>query len=162
MQAGNPRNHHHRKHSDTYRYIQLLPKKGLSPSFYFFSCLRPGSMFFFVLDVFSGDRKAWIIVAYEPLQKKLLGIWLTPEKKDHDELVKRFGRHPVYTDGALYYESACKIIGIEHHVYTFGSWLQYVLESVICTQIKDMTTSSHAERRVTKMIRKLVRTIKIE
>jgi len=28
-----------------------------------------------------GDGKAWIIVAYEPLQKKLLGIWLTSEKK---------------------------------------------------------------------------------
>jgi hypothetical protein len=33
------------------------------------------------------DRKAWIIVAYEPFHKKLLGIWLTPEKKDHNELV---------------------------------------------------------------------------
>jgi len=31
--------------------------------------------------VWVGDRKAWIIVAYEPLQKKLLGIWLTPDKK---------------------------------------------------------------------------------
>jgi len=34
------------------------------------------------------DRKALMIVAYEPLQKKLLGIWLTSEKKDHNELVK--------------------------------------------------------------------------
>jgi len=33
------------------------------------------------------DRKAWMIVAYEPLQRKLLGIWLTSEKKDHNELV---------------------------------------------------------------------------
>jgi len=39
-----------------------------------------------------------MIIAYEPFQKKLLGIWLTHEKKDHNELVKRFGRHPVYTD----------------------------------------------------------------
>jgi len=38
---------------------------------------------FFVLDVFNGDRKAWIIVSYKPFNKKLLGIWLTPEKKDH-------------------------------------------------------------------------------
>jgi len=74
-----------------------------------------------------GDRKAWIIVAYEPFHKKLLGIWLTSEKKDHiiacflKELVKRFGRHPVYTDGALYHDSTCRIIGLEHHVYTFGS-----------------------------------------
>jgi hypothetical protein len=48
-----------------------------------------------------------MIIAYEPFQKKLSGIWLTAEKKDHitayflKELVKRFGRHPVYTDGAL-------------------------------------------------------------
>jgi len=48
---------------------------------------------------------------------------LTSEKKKHNELVKRFGRHPVYTDGALYYESACRIIGLEHHVYTFDSWI---------------------------------------
>jgi len=95
------------------------------------------------------DRKAWIIVAYEPLQRKLLGIWLTSEKKDHviafflNELVKRFGKHPVYTDGALYYESACRILGLEHQVYTFGSWLHTVIESIICTQI----TTSHVERR---------------
>jgi len=25
------------------------------------------------------------------------------------------------------------------HVYTFGSWLHTVIESIICTQIKDMT-----------------------
>jgi len=37
--------------------------------------------------VWVGDGKAWVIVAYEPFQKKLLGIWLTPEKKDHNELV---------------------------------------------------------------------------
>jgi len=47
-----------------------------------------------------GDRKALIIVAYEPFHKKLLGIWLTSEKKDHviayflNEPVKRFGKHP--------------------------------------------------------------------
>jgi len=93
------------------------------------------------------DGKAWIIVAYEQFHKKLLGIRLTPEKKDHiiayflNELVKRFGKHPVYTDGALYYESACRILGLEHHVYTFGSWLHCVIESVICTQI----TTSHAQ-----------------
>jgi len=57
--------------------------------------------------VWVGDGKAWIIVAYEPFHRKLLGIWLTPEKKDHiiayflNELIKRFGKHPVYTDGAL-------------------------------------------------------------
>jgi len=37
--------------------------------------------------VWVGDGKAWVIVAYEPFQKKLLGIWLTPEKKDPNELV---------------------------------------------------------------------------
>jgi len=36
-----------------------------------------------------GDRRAWIIVAYEPFQKKLFGIWLTHEKKEHNELVKK-------------------------------------------------------------------------
>jgi len=86
-----------------------------------------------------------MIIAYEPFQKKLLGIWLTSEKKDYiiayflNELVKRFDKHPAYTDGTLYYESACRILGLEHDVYTFGSWLHTVIESVICTQIKDMT-----------------------
>jgi len=51
--------------------------------------------------VWVGYGKAWIIVAYEPLQRKLLGIWLTSEKRDHivayflKELVKRVGRHTV-------------------------------------------------------------------
>jgi len=39
--------------------------------------------------VWVGDGKACMIVAYEPFQKKLPGIWLTSEKKDHNELVKR-------------------------------------------------------------------------
>jgi len=143
--------------------------------------------------VFVGDRRAWMIVAYELFHKKLLGIWLTSEKKDHviacflNELVKRFGRYPVYTDGALYYESACRILGLEHHVYTFGSWLHTVIESVICTQIKDMTRTfdnyfpcmkkicmwEHVwsgiklrilfnEEETINMIRKLVGVIKIE
>jgi len=30
-----------------------------------------------------GDGKAWIIVAYEPFYRRLLGIWLTSEKKEH-------------------------------------------------------------------------------
>jgi len=38
-----------------------------------------------------------------------------------------------------HYESACSILGIEHYVYTFGSWPHTVIESVICTQI----TTSH-------------------
>jgi len=56
---------------------------------------------------------------------------LTPEKKDHNELFKRFGKNQVYTDGALYYDSAYRIIGLEHHVYTFCNWLHTVIESVI-------------------------------
>jgi len=33
--------------------------------------------------VFVGFRMVWMIVAYEPFQKKMLGIWLTSEKKNH-------------------------------------------------------------------------------
>jgi len=54
-------------------------------------------------------------------------------------------RKIAYTDSALYYESACRILGLEHHVYTFGSWLHTVIESVICTQIKDIITTSHED-----------------
>jgi len=77
-----------------------------------------------------------VIVAYEPLKRKLPGIRLTSEKKDHiiayflKELVKRFEDTQytlIYTDGVLYCESACRILGIEHHVYTFGSWLHSVI-----------------------------------
>ncbi|GBC72018.1 hypothetical protein HRbin02_01807 [Candidatus Calditenuaceae archaeon HR02] len=55
------------------------------------------------------------------------------------ELVRRFGRHQVYADGGSHYLAACKSLDLEHRVYRFGSWMHEVIESVICTRIKDMT-----------------------
>ncbi|GBC70938.1 hypothetical protein HRbin02_00711 [Candidatus Calditenuaceae archaeon HR02] len=44
------------------------------------------------------------------------------------ELVKRFGRHQVYTDGGSHYLAACKSLDLEHRVYRFGSWMHEVIE----------------------------------
>ncbi len=48
---------------------------------------------------------AWILIAYEPFEKKVLGMWLSWTRNQLQVemflkgLIEGFGRHPVYTDG---------------------------------------------------------------
>ena len=62
--------------------------------------------------------------------RRILGMWLSRTRNQLvverflRELVKRFGRHPVYADGGSHYLAACKNLGLEHRVYGFGSWMK--------------------------------------
>jgi len=88
---------------------------------------------------------AWVFIAYELFEKKLLGMWLSWTKnqlvaeKFLGELIGRFGKHPVYSDGGYYYAASCKSLSLDHRVYSFGSWIHQVVKSIICTRIKDAT-----------------------
>jgi transposase-like protein len=46
-------------------------------------------------------------------------------------LVRLYGRHPVWTDGAPWYNDSCRSLGLEHYRYRFGERLHTVIERVI-------------------------------
>ncbi|MEM1525300.1 MAG: DDE-type integrase/transposase/recombinase [Nitrososphaerales archaeon] len=66
--------------------------------------------------------EGWVWVAYEPYQHRFLALSfslmrsiLTAElflKK----LIRHYGKHTVYTDGALWYQKACKSLGLDHRL----------------------------------------------
>lgn len=64
--------------------------------------------------------EAWVWVAYEPHQRRLLALWLSWTRSNLTvllflkQLLKRYGKHPVYTDGAPWYPEACRSLGLAH------------------------------------------------
>ena len=42
---------------------------------------------------------------------------LIAEKFIHS-LVEKYGKHTVYTDGGTWYDEACNIIGLKHHLHS--------------------------------------------
>lgn len=71
-----------------------------------------------------GSFEAWVWAAIEPLHGMLLGVRLSRHQNILvaeaflKGLVKRYGRHPVYTDGASWYPEACRALGLEHRLHT--------------------------------------------
>jgi hypothetical protein len=98
-------------------------------------CLEVGSESYTPVDVgFSlflvdetavmvGGFPAWVWMTYEPFSRRILGLWLSwtrnslQAKKFLKTLVRLYGRHPVWTDGAPWYSDACKRLKLEHYMY---------------------------------------------
>jgi transposase-like protein len=85
----------------------------------------------------------WLWIAYEPNLNVCLMMYLSRERTIFvcyhffKQLRNRFGgRKPVFTDGARWYDDACKWLRLERHVY--GTKLKNVMERFI-QQIKDRT-----------------------
>ena len=57
-----------------------------------------------------------------------------------EDLIKKYGRHPVWTDGADWYSLACESMNLKHHVYEHGTWLWEVTERAV-QRLKDRTES---------------------
>ena len=55
------------------------------------------------------------------------------------QLRNRYGRKPIFTDGAHWYNDACKWLRLKHHVY--GAELKNVMERFI-QKIKDRTQNA--------------------
>jgi transposase-like protein len=76
-------------------------------------------------------------MTYEPFSRRILGLWLSwtrnslQAEKFLKTLVRLYGRHPVWTDGAPWYSDACRSLGLEHYTYRFGEWLHTVMERAI-------------------------------
>jgi len=66
--------------------------------------------------------EGWVWVAYEPYQRRFLGLWFSWTRSSLTaeaflrRLVTRYGRHRVYTDGATWYPEACETLGLEHRL----------------------------------------------
>ena len=66
---------------------------------------------------------AWVRVAYEPVLKVFLHFRVSYNQSGLDaclflkEVRSRYGRKTVWTDEALFYPEACRLLRLGHHVY---------------------------------------------
>jgi putative transposase len=84
----------------------------------------------------------WLWIAYEPNLNVCLMMHLSRERtifvcyQFFKQLRNRYGRKPILTDGASWYNDACKWLRLPHQVY--GTELKNLMERFI-QQIKDRT-----------------------
>ena len=84
----------------------------------------------------------WLWIAYEPALNTCLMMHLSRERtilvcyQFLKQLQKRYGRKPIFTDGALWYNEACRWLRLQHRVY--GTALKNLMERFI-QNIKDRT-----------------------
>ncbi len=89
---------------------------------------------------------AYLFVAYEPFVNRILGLYFAwnPSSLSVElflkDLVRKYGRHPVWTDAGDWYPPACELMNLKHHVYLHGSWLWEVMERAV-QMLKDRTES---------------------
>jgi putative transposase len=88
----------------------------------------------------------WLWIAYEPNLNVCLSMHLSRERRTiffvcyqfFKQLRNRFGgRKPIFTDGARWYNDACKWLRLKHIVY--GTELKNIMERFIHQHIKDRT-----------------------
>jgi putative transposase len=84
----------------------------------------------------------WLWIAYEPSLNYCLMMHLSRERTIFvcyhffKQLRHRYGRKPIFTDGARWYDDACKWLRLQHHVY--GTELKNLMERFI-QYLKDRT-----------------------
>jgi len=87
-------------------------------------------------------RDYWLWIAYEPRLDVCLSMHLSYERtilvcyRFFRELRTKYGRKPVYTDGAGWYNDACRWLRMPHYVY--GTGWKNMMERFI-QHIKDRT-----------------------
>jgi putative transposase len=84
----------------------------------------------------------WLWIAYEPALNTCLMMHLSRERtlfvcyQFFKQLQRRYGRKPIFTDGAPWYNEACRWLRLQHRVY--GTELKNLMERFI-QHIKDRT-----------------------
>jgi putative transposase len=87
-------------------------------------------------------KNYWLWIAYEPNLNVCLMMHLSRERtifvcyQFFKQLRNRYGRKPIFTDGAHWYNDACRWLRLEHHVY--GTKLKNLMERFI-QHVKDRT-----------------------
>ena len=89
-----------------------------------------------------GGTSALIWIAFEPDLRAMLDFHVSWRGNSIDaylfirRLVHKYGRVPIYTDGAGWYADACRWAGVEHVVY--GRPLRNLMERMV-QYVKDRT-----------------------
>ena len=84
----------------------------------------------------------WLWIAYEPNLDACLMMHLSRERtifvcyRFFKQLLNRYGRKPIFTDCAQWYNDACRWLRLDHRVY--GTELKNIMERFI-QHIKDRT-----------------------
>ena len=93
-----------------------------------------------------GNLDAFLFIAYEPFVNRILGLYFAwhPNSISVElflrDLIRKYGRHQVWTDGADWYPPACESMNLRHHVYPHYSWLWEVTERAV-QKLKDRLES---------------------
>ena len=81
----------------------------------------------FIIDetlIKAGNEFVWLWIAIEPIDKIILGIRISFERtmlvaeRFLQELVRKYRKHPVSTDGGAWYPQACKFLKLDHHFHS--------------------------------------------
>jgi putative transposase len=88
------------------------------------------------------NQFVWVWMAIDSIDKIILGIRISIERtmliveRFIKNLVKRYGKHPVSTDGGTWYPQACKFLKLEHHLHSL--YEKSIIERII-QYLKDRT-----------------------
>ena len=82
-----------------------------------------------------GSKYIWFWVAIENDNREILQINISKERNTFvaerfiSNLVKRYGEHPVSTDGGTWYPQACRFLRLQHHIHS--SYEKSIIERTI-------------------------------
>jgi|SRR5918994_4388427 putative transposase len=111
-----------RSHVAIWKWVQRFNPKHV------YCCKRVSAAFLIdeTMVVQIGSDEAWLWIAIEPTDKLILGIKisfgrsiLVAADRFLQELVRRYGKHPVSTDDGTWYPYASKFATIKHHLHSF-------------------------------------------
>ena len=91
-----------------------------------------------------GREVVWLWVAIEPKTKSILDMPISLERsilvaeQFLKELIKKYGKYPVSTDGGTWYPQACRFFKLPHHTHSY--YERSIIERTI-QYIKDRTES---------------------
>ena len=72
-----------------------------------------------------GNQHFWLWICIEPVQKSVLGIYISKERNMFvaenfiRSLVEKYGRHTIYTDSGTWYpKQACNFLHLKHRLHS--------------------------------------------
>ncbi|HET9774320.1 MAG TPA: DDE-type integrase/transposase/recombinase [Nitrososphaeraceae archaeon] len=71
-----------------------------------------------------GDHHFWLWICIEPIDKSVLGIYISEERNMYvaenfiHSLIDKYGKHTVYTDGGTWYPQACNFLNLKHMLHS--------------------------------------------
>ena len=72
----------------------------------------------------AGSELVWIWVVIEPTNKEILSFYISKEQNMFvaervlSEVINKYGKHQVSSDGGTWYPQACRFLKINHHLHS--------------------------------------------